>query len=58
VPATTVEATTMEATAVEATAVEATTMKAAMEGFMPETVVVMEMVETILEEDRASNEER
>ena len=41
-----------------ATAVKATTMKAAMEGFMPETVVVMEMVETILEEDRASNEER
>jgi hypothetical protein len=62
-----VPAATMEAAAMEAAAVEATTMKAAMEGFMPETimvvevveiVVVMEMAETILEEDRASSEER
>jgi hypothetical protein len=45
---------------VEATteAIMETLVEAPMEAFMPETVVVMETVETIREEDRASSEER
>ena len=60
--ATPMEVTPMEAATVEAATVEATAMvamvEASMEVFMSEAIVVMEMVEAIREEDRASGEER